>query len=177
VSRIVDESTLAFTRGFITEVTDRGFTATLSGALLNAGPFDALIEFPNGVEVFWQGFHIADIALPPICSAGGSGVPNLSTTGVLTIFDQTEFTRFAAFILANPSFEWTITTNTLRVTALGTIFDNVLISKKVSFQGSFRCASLPLSFSILTHCYYPFSSIQWIAGSRHRQPKFPWRRW
>lgn len=137
VTRIVEQSTLGFTRGLITQVTDNGFTATLSGALLNAGPFDALIEFPNGVEVFWQGSHIANIALPPICSAGGSGVPNLSTTGVLTIFNQAEFTRFASFILANPEFEWTITTNTLRVTALGTIFDNVLISKQVSFKGLF----------------------------------------
>jgi hypothetical protein len=37
-------------------------------------------------------------------------------------------------LLHNPSFEWTISTPNLRLTALGTIFDHVSLSKKVSFK-------------------------------------------
>lgn len=44
------------------------------------------------------------------------------------------FTDFATFLLHNPSFEWTIHTDKLRVTALGTIFDNVSLSKSISFK-------------------------------------------
>lgn len=98
--------------------------------------FDALIEFPDGVEVFWQGSHIANIALPPICSSGNIGVPNLESVGVLTIVNLARFTDYATYILHNPAFTWTITSPTLKVSALGTIFNNVLISKDVTFQGS-----------------------------------------
>lgn len=96
--------------------------------------FDALIEFPFGLKVIFLGEYIADIALPPICSSGGSAVPNLQTTGILTIVDQAKFTAFASYILLNPSFTWTVTTEQLRVSALGTIFDNVTLSKNVTFQ-------------------------------------------
>ena len=34
----------------------------------------------------------------------------------------------------NPDFEWTIATNALRVTALGINFDNVHLSKDISFK-------------------------------------------
>jgi hypothetical protein len=44
------------------------------------------------------------------------------------------FTEFATFLLHNPDFDWTISTPKLRLTALGTIFDNVSLSKVVSFK-------------------------------------------
>lgn len=105
-------------------MTDNGFTVALQGSLLNAGPFDALIEFPFGLDVIWQGSDIASLALESICSPGGTGVPNLQTIAVLSITNLARFTDFASFILLNPSFEWTVTTSRLRVLALGTIFDD-----------------------------------------------------
>lgn len=44
------------------------------------------------------------------------------------------FTNFAIFLLQNPSFDWTISTDKLRLTALGTIFENVSLRKTVSFK-------------------------------------------
>jgi len=44
------------------------------------------------------------------------------------------FTEFATFLLHSPSFTWTIHTNKLRVTSLGTIFDGVSLSKDVNFK-------------------------------------------
>jgi hypothetical protein len=46
----------------------------------------------------------------------------------------TRFTSFATFLLHNPNFEWTISTPKLRLNALGTIFDNVSLTKQVSFK-------------------------------------------
>ena len=47
---------------------------------------------------------------------------------------SSRFTEFATFLLHSPSFTWTIHTNKLRVTALGTIFDGVSLSKNVNFK-------------------------------------------
>jgi hypothetical protein len=52
----------------------------------------------------------------------------------VTIRDAAQFTEFATFLLHNPTFTWTISTKKLRLTALGTIFDNVTLSKDVSFK-------------------------------------------
>lgn len=50
------------------------------------------------------------------------------------MFTNARFTDFAAFLLHNPSFDWTISTSKLRVIALGTISDNVSLAKTVSFK-------------------------------------------
>lgn len=44
------------------------------------------------------------------------------------------FTNFATYLLHNPEFTWTISTDKLRLTALGTIFDGVSLKKDVSFK-------------------------------------------
>lgn len=41
------------------------------------------------------------------------------------------FTAFATYLLHNPSFTWTISTDKLQVEALGTIFDNVSLKKDI----------------------------------------------
>ena len=104
------------------------------GSLTGTGPFDAQITFVEPVTVTWQGNDIATIALPPVCASANEGVPNYQTSGRLTITDQDQFTNFATFLLHNEDFEWTISTNALRLTALGTIFDGVKLSKDVSFK-------------------------------------------
>lgn len=47
---------------------------------------------------------------------------------------ESRFTEFATYLLHNPSFDWTISTNKLRVTALGTIFDNVKLEKTITLK-------------------------------------------
>lgn len=58
----------------------------------------------------------------------------MKTTGTLTIHDKGKFTQFATDLLLNPSFTWNVRTEKLRVLALGTIFDNVVLSKDISFS-------------------------------------------
>ncbi|GAA5897781.1 hypothetical protein JCM8208_000260 [Rhodotorula glutinis] len=134
VARIVDQVQLTFSGGFVSDITDAGFKVALKGSLTDAGPFDALIEFPDGVDVYFMNAKIAVIDLPPICSPGGQGVPDYETTGTLTITDLGAFTNFASYLLNNPSFTWVITTNTLRVSALQTIFSNVTLTKNITFD-------------------------------------------
>ncbi|KAI0063538.1 hypothetical protein BV25DRAFT_1915044 [Artomyces pyxidatus] len=134
VQNLVSGANLTFNTANITNITNEGFDLSLEGALTNIGPLDALISFTEPVTVTWQGHDIAEIALPPICAAANAGVPNYQTNAHLTITDEGQFTSFATFLLHNPSFEWTISTDKLRVEALGTIFDGVVLSKDVSFK-------------------------------------------
>ncbi|KIJ67573.1 hypothetical protein HYDPIDRAFT_180379 [Hydnomerulius pinastri MD-312] len=131
---LVNGANLAFTEANITNISNDGFDLTLQGSLTNVGPLDALIEFVEPATVTWQGHDIATISLPPICAAANTGVPNYQAQGKLAITDQDQFTSFATYLLHNPSFEWTISTTKLRLTALGTIFDNVSLTKTISLK-------------------------------------------
>ncbi|KZV76329.1 hypothetical protein PENSPDRAFT_747787 [Peniophora sp. CONT] len=134
VQTLVDGANLTFNSANISNIADDGFSLALEGALTNIGPLDALISFPKPVTVVWQGASIAEIAIPDICAAAESGVPDLITSGQLTITDQDGFTTFSSFLLHNEAFTWTIETDALRVTALGTVFDNVKLSKDITLK-------------------------------------------
>ena len=69
-----------------------------------------------------------------MCAAANDGVPDYQPSARLTITDQDQFTSFATFLLHNPDFTWTISTDALQLTALGTIFDGVKLSKDISFK-------------------------------------------
>ncbi|KAJ7143355.1 hypothetical protein C8R43DRAFT_1089003 [Mycena crocata] len=120
----------------LANISDDGFDFPLRGSLTNVGPLDALIAFPEPLSVVWQGQHIAEIALTPSMFAQprDTGVRNYSTNVRLTITDSRKFTHFATFLLHNPDFTWTVSTSKLCLTALGTIFDNVVLSKDISFK-------------------------------------------
>ncbi|KAG6891741.1 hypothetical protein C0992_006161 [Termitomyces sp. T32_za158] len=131
---LVDASVLKFNEANITNITNDGFDLSLAGSLTNVGPLDAFIEFTEPLMVSWQGNPIATISLPPVCAAANSGVPDYRTSGHLVITDSSQFTSFATVLLHESSFEWTVSTSKVRLTALGTIFENVALSKVVSFK-------------------------------------------
>ena len=134
VQRIVENAVLSFDIANITRVTSNGMHLHMKGKLVNAGPFDAYITFPEGVEVSWQGTKMAKIKLDPICSSANSGVPNLVTAGDLTITNKKKFTQFAKYILHNKEFTWKISSDKTRVQALNIKFDDVKLTKEVSFK-------------------------------------------
>ncbi|KAI0298570.1 hypothetical protein BC826DRAFT_1096594 [Russula brevipes] len=134
VQILVTGANLTFSAANITNLSDDGFDMTLQGALTNIGPLDALIEFEEPVTVTWEGRDIATITLPSVCAAADIGVPDYHINAHLTITDQGEFAAFATSLLHDPNFTWTIHTNKLRVTALGTIFDGVSLSKDITLK-------------------------------------------
>ncbi|KAF9484474.1 hypothetical protein BDN70DRAFT_872495 [Pholiota conissans] len=131
---LVDGSILSFSEADLTNLSNEGFDLSLKGSLTNIGPLDALITFIDPLNVNWQGKDIATISLPPICAAANDGVPNYEAKAALKISDSAAFTEFAIFLLHNPSFDWTISTSKLRIEALGTIFDDVLLSKVITLK-------------------------------------------
>ncbi|PWN53595.1 hypothetical protein IE53DRAFT_140447 [Violaceomyces palustris] len=134
VQNLVNQATLTVAIANVTGVTNNGFDVSLQGALLGTGPFDAYIEFPEPLTVTWDGSAIATLSLPPICAAAYDGVPDLRTSGKLVITNLKRFTDFATYILHNPGFQWTVSSNHLRVRALGIAFSDVIISKNIDFK-------------------------------------------
>ena len=134
VQELVNSAQLAFTVANISNISDGGFDLSLKGSLTGTGPFDAQITFVEPVTVTWQGSDIAQIALPPVCASANEGVPNWETSGRLTITDNDKFTDFTTFLLHNEEFTWTISSDKLRLTALGSNFDGVSLKKDISFK-------------------------------------------
>ncbi|KAK0556496.1 hypothetical protein OC844_005834 [Tilletia horrida] len=134
VQQIVDQTQLSFNLANATDLTDEGFTVSLQGSVSDSGPFDAFIEFTEPLTVNWKGSNIATIQLPGICAQANKGVPDYRSTGTLKITDQSKFADFATSILHTESFTWTVSTDKLRVHALGLQFDNVNLTKSVSFS-------------------------------------------
>ncbi|KAK0559809.1 hypothetical protein OC844_004162, partial [Tilletia horrida] len=140
VQNIVNGAQLTFEVANLTDLTDNGFQVSLKGSLLNTGPLNAYIEFPEPVTIVWEGKKIATVQLPPICARANADDPSQSganpyiTQGTLKITDQNQFTQFTIAALRDPSFQWTISTDKLRVTAIGFQFDNVILSQTVTFQ-------------------------------------------
>ncbi|KAJ3724969.1 hypothetical protein DFJ43DRAFT_1197841 [Lentinula guzmanii] len=130
----VDNAQLSFMEANISDISDEGFSLSLKGSLTDTGPLDALITFTEPVDVLWEGQQIATISLPPICAAANAGVPDYETSATLSITDLDLFTDFATFLLHNPSFSWTISSPKVQLEALGTIFENISLTKNVSFN-------------------------------------------
>ncbi|KAK0485666.1 hypothetical protein IW261DRAFT_1451420 [Armillaria novae-zelandiae] len=124
---LVDASVLQFTEADISNISNDGLDLSLRGSLTGTGPLDALITFTEPVT--WARFECS-----LVCAAANDGVPNYETQARLTITDQSQFTQFVTYLLHNEEFSWTISTDKLRLTALGTIFDNVSLEKTVTFK-------------------------------------------
>ncbi|KAH9835153.1 uncharacterized protein C8Q71DRAFT_764402 [Rhodofomes roseus] len=134
VQKLVSAASISFNRAIISDISEDGFSLSLNGSLTGTGPLDALIEYVEPVAVNWQGSDIATLTLPKVCAAANAGVPNYQTDAQLAITDHDAFTEFATYMLHNEDFEWTISTNALRVTALGTVFDGVQLTKNVTLK-------------------------------------------
>ncbi len=112
----------------------------------------ALIDLEPSKLSQWPLYSWARFEFSSVCAAANDGVPNYETQARLTITDQSQFvsfpilpsttstkiscrfTQFATYLLHNEEFSWTISTDKLRLTALGTIFDNVSLEKTVTFK-------------------------------------------
>lgn len=134
IQLVVNASTLIADRANATRLTNDGFQATILGALKANAPADAYIEFPDPVAIIFQGTQIAEIALPGLCNIHDIGIPNLLTTGQLTITNQDAFTDFSYYLLTQPSFQWTLRSTTVSVRALGIKFSNVFLEKQIQLD-------------------------------------------
>lgn len=134
VQRIVDVAVLNIDRVTITEARPTSFTAQLQGSLTNSGPFDAVVSFPSGLSIYWQGQLLVQTAFPNITLTGDLGASlNVQIEGQIPDVDY--FTTFLKSAITDPAFEWTIRGESLSVSAIGIVVPNVTITKNVQLTG------------------------------------------
>ncbi|MCO5588347.1 hypothetical protein L7F22_042302 [Adiantum nelumboides] len=134
VQRIVDGAILNIDRVTITEARPTGFTAQLQGALTNAGPFDGIVTFPEGLSIYWQNQLLTQTAFPNITLVGDLGSSlNVQLEG--NIPDVDYFTKFLASAITDPSFVWDIRGTGISVSAIGINVPGISLTKSVQLTG------------------------------------------
>jgi hypothetical protein len=134
VQRVVDQAVLNVDRVTITEARPTSFTAALQGALTNAGPFDGIVTFPQGLTIYYEGRPLTQTAFPNVTLVGDLGSEiNVQVEGQIP--DVAFFTQFLEYALLNPSFVWNIRGEGITVAALGIIVNNITINKDVQLTG------------------------------------------
>jgi hypothetical protein len=134
VQKIVDGSILNIDRVTILEARPNSFRASLQGALTNAGPFDGVVSFPEGLDIFWEGRPLTSAAFPNISLVGDLGSSlNIELEGQIP--DVGYFTDFLKYVILNPSFIWNIRGQGISVAALGIVVPGITINKDVQLTG------------------------------------------
>jgi hypothetical protein len=136
VQKVVDASILGIDTVLITDPTENSFKTQLAGSISNAGPFDANISFPDGLIISWSGKPLGTIQMPDVEVVGDSGA-KINNQNTFQVADVDHLTNFTKALLTTESFNWTVTGNNLRVTALGITVSNISLgSKVVTLKGS-----------------------------------------
>ena len=135
VQKIVDGSVLGITGVTISDPTNNAFRTGLQGSITNAGPFDAVIQFPNGLTVAWDGQPLGQIAMPDVSLVGDIGA-TLNLNAQFAVASVDRLTQFTKYLLNTPSFTWQIYGTGLSVNALGISVPSVSIQKEVLLAGS-----------------------------------------
>ncbi|KAL1718757.1 hypothetical protein EV715DRAFT_290908 [Schizophyllum commune] len=123
VEKIVDGAALGIETVLITDPKEDMFTAALVGSITNAGPFDAVISFGNGLSVKWNGKELGNIKMDNVSITGDVGGDINVTSSFQTLITE-------------ESFDWEISGEGLVVSALGITVDGIsLNTKKVTLKG------------------------------------------
>lgn len=134
VQRIVDGAVLNIDRVTITEARPTTFVASIQGALTNAGPFDGIVKFPNGLSIFYEGRLLTQAAFPDITLTGDVGsVINVEIEGQIPDVDF--FTAFLKKAITDASFVWSIRSDGISVDAIGITVTGIALTKDVQLAG------------------------------------------
>lgn len=91
----------------ITEPQLESFGTGLTGSITNAGPFDAIITFPQGLSVSWNGGILGQIAMPNVSLVGDVGAA-LNLQAAFSVADVGLLTSFTGYLLNTDSFTWQV---------------------------------------------------------------------
>ncbi|PWN18638.1 hypothetical protein BCV69DRAFT_252553, partial [Microstroma glucosiphilum] len=131
VQKIVDNAILNIERVTILNPQQNTFTVSLQGTITNSGPFDAVISFPTGLAIYWEGQLLVQTAFPDVSLTGDTGA-SINVMLEATVPDVDYLTTFTKYLLTQPSFVWSIQGTGLSVAALGITVPNITITKDVA---------------------------------------------
>lgn len=92
---------------------------------------DAVISFPNGLDIAWNNGTLGSIKMPDINVTGDVGA-NFQVTTDFSIADVNHLTDFTKVLLTAETFDWEISGSNLSVSAIGITVPGINFpSKKV----------------------------------------------
>jgi hypothetical protein len=96
---ILNGSTMQFEKIQITNPTNTSLDMSMSGTLGKTGPFSATIEFPEPIQVYYNGTVLGSMNLPSTKASGGSGT--LDANAPFTISNPDAFGSFSADMVSH----------------------------------------------------------------------------
>lgn len=130
VQKIVDGATLKIDRVTILDPQQQSFQTALQGTITDTGPFDATLEFAEGLNVTWNGRLLGKLAMPNVSFVADVGA-TLEIMAQFVVADVDYLTEFTRYMVTERSFVWNIAGENLRVAALGIEIDGISFSKNV----------------------------------------------
>ncbi|OZJ03376.1 hypothetical protein BZG36_04495 [Bifiguratus adelaidae] len=108
------------------------FWQTLDAKLSNTGPFSATIDFPNPINVQWEGNNLGSLTLDSVYVSGGGG--SFTQTKQFNVTDQNTFANFTKYLVNAETFTWDLSTK-INLIALGRSIDNLDMQKSITLNG------------------------------------------
>ncbi|WFC96530.1 hypothetical protein MBRA1_003191 [Malassezia brasiliensis] len=142
VQKIIDGSNLVIQRVTILNPTQTKFRVHMVGSITNAGPFDAVIKFTQGLQVTWNNRVLGQIAMPNIQLAADEGA-QMDLEADFAVADTDALTEFTKFLVTQPSFVWEINGEGLAVDSIGITTPELTISKR-TFTGVVHGKTIPV---------------------------------
>ncbi|PVF99379.1 hypothetical protein CPB86DRAFT_293734 [Serendipita vermifera] len=134
VQKIVDGSVMGIDTLIISNPKEQSFDTALKGSITQAGPFDATISFPSGLDIYWNNQKMGSLAMPDVQLAADVGA-TLDNSAPFAVADVGVLTAFTKVMLQEASFEWEIRGQNLTVTAMGVPVSGISLTKKVTLKG------------------------------------------
>lgn len=134
VQKIVDQAILSIDTATVLDPQETSFEVHLQGTLTEAGPFDGLVHFPQGLQVNYQGRLLGQVAFPNITLIGDVG-STIDVTAPFQVANTSFMQDFTIDALNNPSFSWNIAAQGIVVDALDITIPNISLSKNVVLSG------------------------------------------
>ncbi|KAL1922675.1 uncharacterized protein VTP21DRAFT_10214 [Calcarisporiella thermophila] len=134
IQAIINRSVLSIDFTIIQDPANSKFKAKMKGAVREAGPVDALIHFNEPLNIIWNGKTIGAVTMPDLKVVGGQGA-DIDLVADVAVVDGAALEEFSKQLIAQPSFDWALESNNLRVDAVGASFAGVKMQKKVTLKG------------------------------------------
>ncbi|KAL1924350.1 uncharacterized protein VTP21DRAFT_7385 [Calcarisporiella thermophila] len=134
IQAILNRSVLGINFAIIQDPANNKFKAKMKGSVTNTGPIDALIHFNEPLNINWNGKNIGAVNMPDLKVVADKGA-DIDLVADVTVIDAAALEAFSKHLIANPSFDWALESNNLKITSLGATFEGAKLSKKVTLKG------------------------------------------
>ncbi|CAH1760642.1 14912_t:CDS:2 [Entrophospora sp. SA101] len=110
--KLTDESVITLDTAIITHITASSFNVKMAGEIAKTGPFAATLNYPDGVDVLYDGGVIGNTKMTPI-SVQPNVTAKIDQDAFFAVKDINGLAKFTGDLLKQPSVSWELKTDTM----------------------------------------------------------------